>query len=104
MRTTARSLAMALILFCAAGLLAPHFAGAQDKKDKGKAATSPATTTAVFEVYKDRGGDYRFRLKNGEGHIMAIAGKGYDKKEDCLAVIDAIKKDAAKAKVEDEAK
>jgi uncharacterized protein YegP (UPF0339 family) len=103
MKTTARSLIMALILFCAAGLVAPRFADAQDKKDKAKAATAPATT-AVFEVYKDRGGDYRFRLKNGEGHIMAVAGKGYDKKEDCLAVIDAIKKDAAKAKVEDEAK
>jgi uncharacterized protein YegP (UPF0339 family) len=95
---------MALILFCAAGLMAPRFADAQDKKDKAKAATAPATTTMVFEVYKDKGGDFRFRLKNGEGHIMAISGKGYDKKEDCLAVIDAIKKDAAKAKVEDDAK
>jgi uncharacterized protein YegP (UPF0339 family) len=95
---------MALILFCAAGLFAPHFAGAQDKKDKAKAATSPATSTSVFEVYKDKGGDYRFRLKNGDGHLLAISGKGYEKKEDCLAVIDAIKKDAAKAKVEDEAK
>ena len=103
MKTTVRSLVTALILFCAAGLLAPHFAGAQDKKDKAKAATAPATA-AVFEVYKDKGGDYRFRLKNGEGHLLAISGKGYEKKEDCMAVIDAIKKDAAKAKIEDDSK
>jgi len=55
-------------------------------------------------VYKDRGGEFRFRLKDADGTLLAIAGKGYDKKADCQAAIDAIKKDAAKAKVEDQTK
>jgi uncharacterized protein YegP (UPF0339 family) len=76
-----------------------HLAVAQDKT-KGKAA--PAT--AVFEVYKDRGGEFRFRLKDGDGNLLAIAGKGYDTKADCEKVIEEIKNLAAKAKVEDMAK
>jgi uncharacterized protein YegP (UPF0339 family) len=95
-----RVLAVPLVLAATFGVAGPHLAGAQDKKDKPKA---PATT-AVFEVYKDRGGEFRFRLKDAEGNLLAISGKGYDKKADCQAVIEAIKKEAAKAKVEDDAK
>jgi uncharacterized protein YegP (UPF0339 family) len=90
-----RGLVMALILISPIGFAGTHVADAQEKKDKG-------TATAVFEVYKDKGGEFRFRFKDGEGNLLAISGKGYDKKADCQAVIDAIKKDAAKAKVEEE--
>jgi uncharacterized protein len=89
-----RTLAIPLVLAATFGVAGHHQAGAQDKK-------APATT-AVFEVYKDRGGEFRFRLKDAEGKVLAIAGKGYDKKADCQAVIDTIKKEAAKAKVEEE--
>lgn len=101
MKTMIRGLLMALIFGGFLGLAAPHVADAQDKKDKTKAAT---TAAAVFEVYKDKGGDFRFRLKNSEGHLLAISGKGYDKREDLMAVIDEIKKDATRAKIEDATK
>ena len=100
MNRVIRALAIPLVLAAAFGVAGLHLAGAQDKKDKPKAAA----TTAVFEVYKDRGGEFRFRLKDADGNLLAISGKGYDKKADCQAVIDAIKKDAAKAKVEDQTK
>jgi uncharacterized protein YegP (UPF0339 family) len=96
MNRVIRNLAMPLVLAATFGVAGPYLADAQDKK-------APATT-AVFEMYKDRGGEFRFRLKDAEGNVLAIAGKGYDKKADCQAVIDAIKKEAAKAKVEDESK
>ena len=98
MRNVIRGLVMALVIASPIVFASPHVAEAQDKKDKA------AATTAVFEVYKDRGGEYRFRLRGADGNLLAIAGKGYDKKADCQAVIDAIKKDAAKAKVEDDTK
>ena len=98
MRNVIRGLVMALVIASPIVFASPHVAEAQDKKDKA------AATTAVFEVYKDRGGEFRFRLKDADGNLLAISGKGYDKKSDCQAVIDAIKKEAAKAKVEDEAK
>jgi uncharacterized protein YegP (UPF0339 family) len=100
MNRVIRALAVPLVLAATLAVAGPHLADAQDKKDKPKATA----TTAVFEVYKDRGGEFRFRLKDADGNLLAVAGKGYDKKADCQAVIDAIKKEAAKAKVEDEAK
>ena len=100
MNRVIRTLAMPLVLAATFGVAGLHLADAQDKKDKPK----PPATTAVFEVYKDRGGEFRFRLKDADGNVLAIAAKGYDKKADCQAVIDAIKKEAAKAKVEDESK
>ena len=98
MRNVIRGLVMALVIASPIVFASPHVAEAQDKKDKA------AATTAVFEVYKDRGGEFRFRLKDADGNLLAISGKGYDKKADCQAAIDAITKDAAKAKVEDQTK
>jgi uncharacterized protein YegP (UPF0339 family) len=66
----------------------------QDKKKDEKA-------TVIFEVYKDRSDEFRFRLKDGE-HSLAIAPKGHKTKDDVLKVIDEIKKVAAKAKVVDD--
>jgi uncharacterized protein YegP (UPF0339 family) len=63
---------------------------AQKDKDKG----------AVFEVYKDKSDEYRFRLVDGETKL-AIAPHGYKTKEDVMKAIDMIKKDAPKAKVEE---
>jgi uncharacterized protein YegP (UPF0339 family) len=98
MRKLIRGLVMVLVLASPIVFAGPRVADAQDKKEKAPA------TMAVFEVYKDKGGEFRFRLKDAEGNLLAIAGKGYDKKADCQAVIEAIKKEAAKAKVEDESK
>ena len=98
MRNVIRGLVMALVIASPIVFASPHVAEAQDKKEKAPAAT------VVFEMYKDKGGEFRFRLKDADGTLLAISGKGYDKKADCQAAIDAIKKDAAKAKVEDQTK
>ena len=98
MRNVIRGLVMALVIASPIVFASPHVAEAQDKKDKAPA------TAAVFEVYKDRGGEFRFRLKDAEGNLLAISGKGYDKKADCQKVIDTIKQTAAKAKVEEDTK
>jgi uncharacterized protein YegP (UPF0339 family) len=52
----------------------------------------------VFELYKDRGGKFRFRLKQDD-KLLAIAGRGYASKAECQKVIDAIKRNATRAKV-----
>ncbi len=97
-----RGLFVPLLLVGAIGAICLDFATAQEKgkaKDKG---TPPATAT--FELYKDRGGEFRFRFKDGEGNLLASSGKGYEKKADCQKAIDIIKREAAKAKVDDQAK
>jgi uncharacterized protein YegP (UPF0339 family) len=111
MRMVKRSVVMALVLAATVVVAGPHFAVAQDKKDKDKETAAAqdkkdkdkdkATAAAVFELYKDSADEFRFRLKDGEGNLLATSGKGYATKADCQKVIDAIKSAVAKAKVEE---
>ena len=52
-----------------------------------------------FEVYQDKAGEYRFRLKATNGQIIAT-GEGYKAKPSCLNGIESIKRNAPEAKVE----
>lgn len=65
------------------------------------AAEAPAPLT--FELKKDRSGKYRFNINSGE-HSLMVSPKGYEKKEDALKIIAQIKKDAGKAKIDDQTK
>lgn len=59
-----------------------------------------AMENAKFEVYVDAKGEYRFRLKAPNGEIIA-ASEGYTSKQACLNGIDAVKKYAPHADVEE---
>jgi uncharacterized protein YegP (UPF0339 family) len=54
-----------------------------------------------FEVYQDKSGKYRFRLKAGNGEIIA-SGEAYESKAGCLKGVESVKKNAPKAKVVEE--
>ena len=54
-----------------------------------------------FEVYQDKKGEYRFRLKSSNGQIIAV-GEGYKAKAGCLNGIESIKKNAPEAEVKEE--
>jgi uncharacterized protein YegP (UPF0339 family) len=112
MKKSVRNSCVLLALVALIALAGAHFAlraenarleaaaaAAQAKKDKDK----DGKAGAVFELYKDNGGKFRFRLKH-DGEIVAIAGKGYATKADCQKVIEAIRRDAAKARLDDQAK
>lgn len=47
-----------------------------------------------FELYKDAAGEFRFRLKAGNGQNI-LAGEGYKAKAGCLNGIESVKKNAA---------
>jgi uncharacterized protein YegP (UPF0339 family) len=51
-----------------------------------------------FEVYLDKAGEYRFRLKATNGQVIAV-GEGYKTKSSCLNGIESIKKNAPEAPV-----
>ncbi len=53
-----------------------------------------------FEVYQDKAGKYRFRLKAANGQVIAV-GQDYESKASCLKGIDSIKANAADADVVD---
>ncbi|MBR2503833.1 MAG: YegP family protein, partial [Oscillospiraceae bacterium] len=46
-----------------------------------------------FEVYEDKAGEYRFRLKATNGQIIAVS-EGYKAKASCLNGIESVKKNA----------
>jgi uncharacterized protein len=57
--------------------------------------------TATFEVYQDKAGEYRWRLKSSNGQNIATSGEGYSEKRSCMAAIETVKKAAANAKIEE---
>jgi uncharacterized protein YegP (UPF0339 family) len=60
-----------------------------------------ARAMATFEIYKDKKGEFRWRLKASNGLIIATSGEGYVAKADCQHGIELLKSDAAKADVKD---
>jgi len=52
-----------------------------------------------FEMYTDKAGEYRFRLKAKNGEIIATS-EGYKAKASCLNGIESVKKNAPDAPVE----
>ncbi len=50
-------------------------------------------TNPKFEVYKDKAGEFRFRLKARNGEII-LTGEGYKAKASCLNGIDSIRRNA----------
>jgi uncharacterized protein len=80
-------------LSVAGGVAASTSLMAQEKKG-GRGLT--------FEIYSDKGGEYRWRLKAANGQIIASSGQGYANKADCKHAIEVIQKGASDAKVEEE--
>jgi hypothetical protein len=48
---------------------------------------------AKFELYTDKAGEYRFRLKAGNGENI-LASEGYKQKASCESGIESVKKNA----------
>lgn len=48
-----------------------------------------------FEVYKDKAGKYRYRLKAGNGQVI-LSGEAYNSKNACMEGIDSVKKNSQK--------
>jgi uncharacterized protein YegP (UPF0339 family) len=59
-----------------------------------------AISTLTIEVYKDAGGDFRFRVKDGDTNL-AMASKGYDSKDAVMKVVNTLKSGMSAAKVVD---
>ncbi len=52
-----------------------------------------------FELYADKAGQFRFRLKARNGEVIAVS-EGYTAKAGCLNGIESVKKNAPEAEVE----
>ena len=64
-------------------------------EERWKAQSNPK-----FEMYQDRAGAYRFRLKARNGKIVGIS-EGYTTRTGCLHGVESVKKNAAQADFEE---
>lgn len=69
-------------------------AGVEDQTVENYASVSHPK----FEVYEDKGGEYRFRLKATNGQIIAVS-EGYTAKASCLNGIESVQKNAPEAEI-----
>jgi uncharacterized protein len=83
------------VLTLTVGRPATAAAAPKDGDDSGP------TAAATFEVYKDKGGEFRWRLRTQNTKVIASSGEGYAEKRACMAAIDSVKRDAPKAAVKE---
>lgn len=57
-------------------------------------------TNPKFEIYTDKSGEYRFRLRSRNGKIVAVS-DGYTTYASCLNGIQSVCKNAVQAQIED---
>jgi uncharacterized protein len=48
-----------------------------------------------FEVYKDKKGEHRWRLRHGNGNILATASEGYASKASAMKCIENVQNSAS---------
>lgn len=61
----------------------------------------PPVSNPKFQLYTDKGGGYRFRLKATNGQIIAVS-ESYTVKASCLNGIESVRKNAPGAEIEQE--
>ena len=56
-------------------------------------------TQPVFEVFQDRGGEWRWRLVVPNGNIIADSGEGYSSKQGAKRGIESVRRNVPDASV-----
>ncbi len=69
-------------------------AGVENQTEEGYATL----THPKFEMYQDKAGEYRFRLKARNGEIIAVS-EGYTAKAGCINGIESVQKNAPEAEI-----
>ena len=56
---------------------------------------------ATFELYRDRAGEYRWRLRHQNGNIIADSGEGYSSRANAENGVQSVKENSPSAPIED---
>ena len=83
---------------CKAGIESVRKNAVEAKLEDQTVENFEKVTNPKFEVYQDKAGEFRFRLKASNGEIIAV-GEGYKAKASCLNGIESIRKNAPEAEV-----
>ncbi|KAB7513068.1 DUF1508 domain-containing protein [Halosegnis rubeus] len=58
--------------------------------------------SATFELYEDKEGKYRWRLRHSNGNIIADSGEGYASKQKAKQGIESVRNNAVDASIEEQ--
>jgi uncharacterized protein len=92
---TGSAVRVGLVVLLGGDTMAPP--RADQRLGRGRTETGMA---GKFEVYTDGQGQYRFRLKAGNGEVVAT-GEAYPSKDSALKGIEAVRRAASDAEVAD---
>ena len=84
---------------CMKGVESVRKNAAEAKLEDQTVAEVATVTNPKFELYTDKAGEFRFRLKARNGEIIAVS-EGYKAKASCLNGIDSVRRNAPDAAVE----
>ncbi len=84
---------------CMSGIESVRKNAVEAKLEDQTVAGYETVANPKFEVYADKAGEFRFRLKARNGEIIAV-GEGYKAKDSCLNGIDSVRRNAPDASVE----
>ena len=56
---------------------------------------------ATFELYEDRAGEWRWRLRHDNGNVIADSGEGYTTKANAKTGLRSVKRNAPAAPIEE---
>ena len=76
---------------CMKGVESVRKNAAEAKLEDQTVAEVAAVTNPKFEMYTDKAGEFRFRLKARNGEIIAVS-EGYKAKVSCLNGIDSVRR------------
>ncbi len=57
--------------------------------------------SATFELYEDKAGQYRWRLRHENGNIIADSGEGYASKQKARQGIESVRTNAPEADIQE---
>lgn len=83
---------------CKKGIESVRTNAAAAKIEDQTAAGFETATNPKFEIYTDKAGEFRFRLKARNGEIIAVS-EGYKAKASCLNGVESVRKNAPDAEV-----
>ena len=50
-----------------------------------------------FEIYQDKAGEWRWRLRASNGNLLAVTEEGYVSKENVIRALDSVRRNVAEA-------
>ena len=86
---------------CRKGVESVRKAAGSSKVEDQTGEECKTLTNPKYEVYRDRAGEYRFRLKARNGQIVAVS-EGYVTRRACLEGVESVRRNAPSGEAEEE--